>query len=229
MGRSYPPISCEYRGVVNMQYTFDYFEGRFSGDLPFEVRHGLYETYMKLLEASGIVESSDLYRYFVDDVFCCTRLRRDAVSVGFDNSGEMFAQLELRNEYANQQCKDWYKERFVKASDGNPSSAEHLDKLLRNTNWNADDFYTKVMFCGIDELEFDMQENDWYYCDYRYNTILPRDGRLYIALYFTSSSEQDARLSFCFDSLCVEDISPRLRSKYVGWTQRLCPSQRKGI
>lgn len=221
MGRSCHHISCECMDVGMMQYTFDSFEGRFSGDLSFEARRNLHATYMKMLDASGIAESTDLYRYFVHDVFYCTRLRRNAISIGVDELGVMFTQLELRNEYANQQCKAWYRERFTEANDGNPLSAEHFEELLRKTNWDADDFYTKVTFRGIDKLEFDMHENDWCYCDYRYNTILSRDGCLNIALYFTSSSKQDARLSFCFDTLIVEDISPRLRLKYVGWTPRL--------
>jgi len=204
-----------------MQYTFDFFEKRFSDDLPFEVRHNLHETYVNMLISSGIAESSDLYRYFVDDVFYCTRLRRDVISIGFDKSGMMYAQLELRNEYANQQCQDWHREQFTRANHGNPLDAEHFEELLRKTNWNADDFYTTVTFSGVDELEFDMHENDCYYCDYRHNTILSFENRLHIALCFTSSSEQDARLSFRFDTLCVEDISSRLSAKYAGWTPRL--------
>ena len=171
-----------------------------------------------------------MWRYFVDDVFFSTVFRKTAISIGFDKAGETFIRLELRNEYANQRCMDWYRKQFVETNGDRPldsiQSDEwwlHFDEFLREAGWDADDFYTNVTFRGVDEVEFNRQRYDGccHYFDYHYNTILPSDGRLNIALYFSAGIGEDVRLSFRFDDLQVEDILPRLRAKYAGWIPEL--------
>jgi len=168
-------------------------------------------------------------------VFCgrcvfSTVFRKTAISFGFDKAGETFIRLELRNEYANQRCKDWYRKQFVEANGDRPLDCDrshewwlHFDEFLREAGWDADDFYTNVTFRGVDEVEFDGQRYDGccHYFDYHYNTILPSDGCLNIAMYFAAGLEEDVRLSFRFDDLQVEDILPRLRAKYAGWIPEL--------
>ena len=213
-----------------LQATFKYFESRFSCDIPLEVLQDVWNGYRRLLDSAGISGSSDLWRYFVDDVFFSTVFRKTAISFGFDKAGETFIRLELRNEYANQRCMDWYRKQFVETNGDRPldsiQSDEwwlHFDEFLREAGWDADDFYTNVTFRGVDEVEFNRQRYDGccHYFDYHYNTILPSDGRLNIAMYFAAGIEEDVRLSFRFDDLQVEDILPRLRAKYAGWIPEL--------
>ena len=223
------PIFCYDEGIM-MQGAFENFESRFSCDIPVEVRQDVWNGYRRLLDSAGISESSDLWRYFVDDVFFSTVFRKTAISIGFDKAGETFIRLELRNEYANQRCMDWYRKQFVETNGDRPldsiQSDEwwlHFDEFLSEAGWDADDFYTNVTFRGVDEVEFNRQRYDGccHYFDYHYNTILPSDGRLNIALYFSAGIGEDVRLSFRFDDLQVEDILPRLRAKYAGWIPEL--------
>ena len=197
-------------------------EDRFSVDTPPMVLRSLWKKYWKTLDNAKISETAELYRYFANDVFYCTELRNAVIFTGFDTTGETFVQLGLRNEYANQQCRQWLRGKFVGESLCDPSDTDRLDELTRMSGWNADDFYTTVTFRGIDELEFDLPE-DGCQCDYRHATIIPRNGRIYMALYFSAVAIHDAKMYFRFDSLSVEDISPRLRTKYAGWEPRLFP------